>query len=200
LNCMMMHGLANFKFMNEWLTWHSGGPNLAERTPVPIVVQEREICVPLGNLKCETATTPKKLISISQFHATVVPRCIKLFFLSWFSSCAPPYSLSEVLYEICKIFGHAQRRQYQTGNFLALCAVGFEKDNAPAHKSVLAMGKLRDLHYELLEHSPYSPDLAPSDFFLFQKLKLFLAGQRFSSNQEAIAAVQGYFAELTKNH
>jgi len=76
----------------------------------------------------------------------------------------------------------------------------FHQDNATAHKSVFAMGKLRDLHYELLEHPPYSPDLAPSDFSLFPKLKLFLAGQRFSSNQEAIAAVEGYFADLTKNH
>jgi hypothetical protein len=41
--------------------------------------------------------------------------------------------------------------------------------------------------------------LAPSDFSLFPKLKLFLAGQRFSSNQEAIAAVEGYFADLTMN-
>jgi len=39
--------------------------------------------------------------------------------------------------------------------------------------------KLRDLHYELLKHPPYSPDLAPSDFYLFPKLKIFLAGQRF---------------------
>jgi len=62
------------------------------------------------------------------------------------------------------------------------------------------MGKLSDLHYELLEHPPYSPDLAPSNFYLFPKLKLFLAGQRFSSNQEAIAAVEGYFADLMKNH
>jgi histone-lysine N-methyltransferase SETMAR len=75
----------------------------------------------------------------------------------------------------------------------------FHQDSAPARKSVLAMGKLRDLHYELLEHPPYSPDLAPSDFCLFPKLKLFFAGQRFSSNQEAIAAVEGYFADLTKN-
>jgi len=58
------------------------------------------------------------------------------------------------------------------------------------------VGKLRDLHYELLEHPPCSPDLAP----LFPKLKLCLAGQRFSSNQEASAAVEGYFADLTKNH
>jgi len=70
----------------------------------------------------------------------------------------------------------------------------FHQDNAPAHKSVLAMGKLKDLHYELLEHPPCSPDLAPSDFCLF------LAGQRFSSNKEATAAVEGYFADRTKNH
>jgi len=62
------------------------------------------------------------------------------------------------------------------------------------------MAKLRDLHYEMLEHPPYSPDLAPSEFYLFPKPKLFLAGQRFSSNQEATAAVEGYFADLTKNH
>jgi hypothetical protein len=43
-------------------------------------------------------------------------------------------------------------------------------------------------------------NLAPSDFYLFPKLKLFLAGQRFSLNQEVIAAVEGYFADLTKNH
>jgi histone-lysine N-methyltransferase SETMAR len=64
----------------------------------------------------------------------------------------------------------------------------------------LLIGKLRDLHYELLEHLPYSPDLAFSDLCLFPKLKLFLGGQRFSSNQKAIAAVEGYFADLMKNH
>jgi histone-lysine N-methyltransferase SETMAR len=62
------------------------------------------------------------------------------------------------------------------------------------------MGKLRDLHYELLEHPPSSPDLAPSDFSLFPKLKLFLAGQSFPLNQKAIAAVERYFGNLTKNH
>ena len=60
------------------------------------------------------------------------------------------------------------------------------------------MEKLRDLHYELLKHPPYSPDLAPSDINLFPKL--LLAGQHFSSNQKAIVAVEGYFAVLIKNH
>jgi hypothetical protein len=62
------------------------------------------------------------------------------------------------------------------------------------------MGKLRDLHYELLENPPCSSDLASSDFYLFPKLKLFFAGQRFSLNQEAIAAIEGHFADLMKSH
>jgi hypothetical protein len=62
------------------------------------------------------------------------------------------------------------------------------------------MGQLRNLHYEFLEHPPSSADLAFSDFCLFPKLELFLAGQRFSLNQEAIATVEGYFADFTKNH
>jgi histone-lysine N-methyltransferase SETMAR len=47
----------------------------------------------------------------------------------------------------------------------------FHQENAPAHKSVLAMRKFRVMHYELLEHPPYSPNLAPSNFYLFPKLK-----------------------------
>ena len=54
----------------------------------------------------------------------------------------------------------------------------FHQDNAPAHKSVLAMGKLRDLHYELLEHPPYSPDLASSEFYLFPLVSVFLQIKR----------------------
>jgi len=42
--------------------------------------------------------------------------------------------------------------------------------------------------------------LAPSKFCPFPNVKLFLAGQRFSLNEEVIAAVEGYFADLTKNH
>jgi hypothetical protein len=61
------------------------------------------------------------------------------------------------------------------------------------------MGKLRDLYNDFLEHPPYFPDLAPCDFYPFPKLKFFLAGQSFSSNQEAIATLDVYFADLTKN-
>jgi transposase len=33
-------------------------------------------------------------------------------------------------------------------------------------------------------HPPYSPDLAPADFFLFPKLKIDLKGRRFQTIEE----------------
>ncbi|GBM14766.1 hypothetical protein AVEN_250857-1, partial [Araneus ventricosus] len=37
---------------------------------------------------------------------------------------------------------------------------------------------------EMFDHPPYRPDLAPSDFHLFIKLKEFLRGKRFRSDEE----------------
>jgi transposase len=39
----------------------------------------------------------------------------------------------------------------------------------------------------LLAHPPYSPDLAPCDFFLFPKIKSVLKGTHFVSVEEVIA-------------
>ena len=52
----------------------------------------------------------------------------------------------------------------------------FHQDNAPAHKSVVAMAAVHDCGFELVDHPPYSPDLAPSDYFLFLNVKKHLAG------------------------
>ncbi|CAK9796252.1 Histone-lysine N-methyltransferase SETMAR [Anthophora quadrimaculata] len=52
----------------------------------------------------------------------------------------------------------------------------------------------------MLEHPPYSPDLASSDFHLFPNHTKFLRGKRFSPNEEVIAAVSEYFEELPENH
>ncbi|GBN41322.1 hypothetical protein AVEN_93684-1, partial [Araneus ventricosus] len=48
----------------------------------------------------------------------------------------------------------------------------------------------------LFDHPPYSPDLAPSDFHLFLKLKEFLGGKRFGSNEELENAVTTWLNEL----
>ena len=48
------------------------------------------------------------------------------------------------------------------------------------------MAKLHELHFELILHQHLSPDLAPSDFWLFADLKRMLQGKRFGSNEEVI--------------
>lgn len=50
----------------------------------------------------------------------------------------------------------------------------------------------------LLQHPAYSPDLVPSDYFLFPNLKKWLGGRRFTSNDDIIAQTNEYFAELPK--
>ncbi|CAG9788975.1 unnamed protein product [Diatraea saccharalis] len=49
-------------------------------------------------------------------------------------------------------------------------------DNMRVHTCLTAMAKFKELNYDLLPHPVYSPDLAPSDFHLFPKLKIFLRG------------------------
>ena len=78
--------------------------------------------------------------------------------------------------------------------------IHFHQDNAPAHTAQKTITKITELKYELLQHSPYSPDLAPSDFWLFPHLKKFLRGKHFSSNEEVIAVLEEYFAVLAESH
>ncbi|XP_066994420.2 histone-lysine N-methyltransferase SETMAR [Anabrus simplex] len=93
-----------------------------------------------------------------------------------------------------------QEKIRETRPGLARKKVIFHQDNAPPHTSVIAMAKLHELGYELLPHPPYSPDLAPSDFHLFPKLKIFLGGQRFSTREELTVKLERYFTGLEESH
>ena len=75
----------------------------------------------------------------------------------------------------------------------------FLQDNAPVHTSRVAQAALRDCGFQLLPHPPYSPDLAPSDFFLFGKLKKHLCGRRFRDNSELEEAPEAWFADQNKD-
>ena len=43
---------------------------------------------------------------------------------------------------------------------------------------------------EFIPHPAYSPDLAPSDFFLFPNLKKDIRGLHFRSDEEVVTAVE----------
>ena len=58
-------------------------------------------------------------------------------------------------------------------------AVLLQQDNARVHTCKVAMDAVERNGYELIPHPAYSPDLAPSDFFLFLNLKKDIYGKPF---------------------
>ena len=63
-------------------------------------------------------------------------------------------------------------------------------DSALSHRALATQKKLAYLGFHCLDHPPYSPDLAPSDYHLFPGLKKQLKGRHFSSDVEVIAAAE----------
>ena len=75
----------------------------------------------------------------------------------------------------------------------------FHQDNAPCHKSIAMMAKLHELLFKLLPHSPYSSDLAPSDYWLFADTKRMPQRKRFGSNEEVTSETGAYFEAKDKS-
>jgi len=63
-------------------------------------------------------------------------------------------------------------------------------DNTPARRTLATQKKLAYLGFQYLDHPPYFPDLAPSDYHLFHGLKEQLKGRHFSSDAEFIVAAE----------
>ncbi|GFV50749.1 histone-lysine N-methyltransferase SETMAR [Trichonephila clavipes] len=51
--------------------------------------------------------------------------------------------------------------------------VVFHIDNARPHTSLVTRQKFLQLEWDTMPHPPYSPDLAPSDYYLFRSLQKF---------------------------
>lgn len=73
-------------------------------------------------------------------------------------------------------------------------------DNAPAHGSRIGVAALAECGFEPIRHPPYSPDLAPSDYFLFQELKKKLRGTRFSTLEDLKVSVSEHFDSKSQDY
>ena len=71
-------------------------------------------------------------------------------------------------------------------------------DNAPSHRARKTKSKLEELSLDRTPHPPYSPDLAPSDFWLFGLLKGRLEGQEFTHRAELEAAILAELSNISK--
>lgn len=68
-------------------------------------------------------------------------------------------------------------------------------DNARPHTARLTNQKINELGWEILDHPPYSPDLAPSDFFLFKNLKNFLRGEFYNEKEVLESEISNFFQQ-----
>jgi histone-lysine N-methyltransferase SETMAR len=70
-------------------------------------------------------------------------------------------------------------------------------DNASPHKAVITREFLHANGVHLLQHPPYSPDLAPCDFWLFPRVKSEIAGRPFHRVQDLAKAVHSVLETIT---
>jgi hypothetical protein len=57
---------------------------------------------------------------------------------------------------------------------------------------------LAELHFEVLKHPAYPPELSTLDYWLSPNLKEHLKGREFSNIEEATLAADGWFATQSK--
>ncbi|GBP21071.1 hypothetical protein EVAR_11102_1 [Eumeta japonica] len=91
------------------------------------------------------------------------------------------------------IFGIVKaRRSYRSdvGSYRAECC--FYKTMHLSTRRVSRQA-LKDTGFSEIDHPPYSPDLAPRDYFLFSNLKKELRGRRFLDDNQMKMAVESHF-------
>ena len=70
-----------------------------------------------------------------------------------------------------------------------------QQDNARPHVARKTRQTIENLDgIELLPHPAYSPDLTPSDYYLFRPMAYFLRGRDFTNIREVETGIREFFA------
>ena len=67
-------------------------------------------------------------------------------------------------------------------------------DNAPSHTAKPVKEPIEAFSWEILSHAAYSPDLAPSDYYLFASMGHALSDQHFTSYENVRKWLDDWFA------
>uniref|UniRef100_A0A0L8GRU9 Histone-lysine N-methyltransferase SETMAR n=1 Tax=Octopus bimaculoides TaxID=37653 RepID=A0A0L8GRU9_OCTBM len=70
----------------------------------------------------------------------------------------------------------------------------FHQDNARPHTAKITSQKIEEVGWEKIPHPSYSPDLAPSDYYLFRSLQNHLEDITFASQEEVETDLSEFFA------
>jgi histone-lysine N-methyltransferase SETMAR len=81
---------------------------------------------------------------------------------------------------------------------LLLKTVLLHDDNARPHAAAATIETIQKLNFELLPHPPYSPYLAPNDYYLFGSLKKALQGCQLGTDEEVKQMVHTWLCDQPK--
>ena len=121
---------------------------------------------------------------------------------SWLAKGSGLGLLCEVLREFRKRFRRKRPALFKSGQW------HFHQDNTPVHNSILVTDYLSQMGIKTVPQPPYSPDLAPRDFWLFPKLR-GCRYERIEEMKETVTKVidmltqedfHGAFQKLLKRH
>jgi transposase len=68
------------------------------------------------------------------------------------------------------------------------------QDNARPHAAASTRALLKHFNWELFDHLPCSPDIAPSNYHLFTYLKNWMGSQFFNNNEELVEGVKAWMS------
>lgn len=76
----------------------------------------------------------------------------------------------------------------------------YHQDNARPHTALITTQKFKSLGYKMVPHPPYSPDIAPSDYYLFRSLQNDLNGRSFKTYNDVKTYIEEFFqSKLNKD-
>ncbi|UYV77810.1 hypothetical protein LAZ67_15002383 [Cordylochernes scorpioides] len=105
--------------------------------------------------------------------------------------------IKEMYLGILRRLREAIRKEWTNGDWI------LHHDNARPHTAHLVTSFLAKNGTEILPQPPYSPDIAPNDFFLFPKLKAVLKGRHFDTREgiieKSLLALKSIPKEAYKN-
>ena len=120
--------------------------------------------------KARQSKSAQKLLMIPFFDST------GMIYMNWVSTgqtINEEYYV-EVLREFMRRFRRKSPALFKSGQW------HFHQDTAPVHNSILVTDNLTKMDIKTVPRPPYSPDLAPCDFWLFPKLR----GCRYKTIEE----------------
>jgi hypothetical protein len=74
--------------------------------------------------------------------------------------------------------------------------VVFLRDNARPHTAARTNDLIKLFNWEIFDHHPCTPELVPSEYNLFTKIKVWLATRHFHSNEEFMDGVNNWLHNL----